>query len=189
MRTEFVAKETGISTGVASITVKDGNNAIILASGANRCLLPADIRRLETELLSASAIMLQLEIPIETVYEAVSIVKGKVPIFLNPAPALPLDDLILQGLHYFTPNEIECRLYTGIEIHTIDDAFAAIDVLRNKGIIYPLITLGELGVVYYNGSNNVHKSGLKVKAIDTTAAGDTVLGNTGGNDCCGSNNR
>ncbi|MCR8655798.1 ribokinase [Paenibacillus endoradicis] len=176
VQTDFIVKEAGISTGVASITVKDGNNSIILASGANSCLLPEDIRKLESELLSASAIMLQLEIPIETVYEVISVVKGKVPIFLNPAPALPLDDYILQGIHYFTPNEIECRLYTGVEIHTIDDAFTALDVLRNKGIMYPLITLGEQGVAYYNGSNNVHRSGLKVNAIDTTAAGDTFSG-------------
>ncbi|KZE71638.1 hypothetical protein AV654_05375 [Paenibacillus elgii] len=82
----------------------------------------------------------------------------------------------MQGVDYFTPNEIECRIYTGVEIRSTDDAFEALNKLRDKGIRYPLITLGEKGIVYYNGTENVYKEARKVEAIDTTAAGDTFSG-------------
>jgi len=174
--TKYVKIEPNVTTGVAAITVCQGNNRIILDGGANRLVTPSYIQSFRHELLSAAAVMLQLEIPTETVRETIRLVKGKVPIFLNPAPALPLEDSLLQGIDYFTPNEIECRAYTNVDIRNIDDAFAALDILRNKGIRFPLITLGEKGVVYYNGSRNVYKEGRNVQAVDTTAAGDTFSG-------------
>lgn len=176
VRTDYIAREPNVTTGVAAITVCQGNNSIILDGGANSRITPDYVLRFERELLAADAVMLQLEIPMETVYEAVRLLKGKVPVFLNPAPAAPIDDDILQGVDYFTPNEIECRLYADMDIRGADDAFAALDRLRAKGIRYPLITLGEKGVVYYNGTENVYKPARKVKPVDTTAAGDTFSG-------------
>lgn len=176
VHTGYLKREPGVTTGVAAITVCNGNNSIILDGGANNIVTPEYIRGYEQELLSASAVMLQLEIPMETIYEAVRLLKGKVPIFLNPAPAMPMDEEILRGVDYFTPNEIECRLYTNVEIHCVDDAINALNILRNKGIRYPLITLGEKGIVYFNGTENVYKEARKVEAIDTTAAGDTFSG-------------
>ncbi|KZE71635.1 hypothetical protein AV654_05355 [Paenibacillus elgii] len=176
VRTDFLKREQDVTTGVAAITVCNGNNSIILDGGANSEVSPGYIRGYQQELLSAAAIMLQLEIPMETVYEVIRLVKGQVPIFLNPAPAVPIEDAVLQGVDYFTPNEIECRIYTGIEIRSTDDAFEALNKLRAKGIRYPLITLGEKGIVFYNGTENVYKEARKVEAIDTTAAGDTFSG-------------
>ncbi|MFC5447036.1 ribokinase [Paenibacillus aestuarii] len=176
VRTDYMSAEPKVTTGVAAITVCNGDNCIILDSGANDRVTPDYIAGYKEELLSAAAIMLQLEIPMESVIAAIELVKGKVPIFLNPAPAVPIEDAILQGVDYFTPNEIECRLYTGVDIQTTDDAFAALTILRAKGIRYPLITLGEKGVVYYNGRDSVYKEGRKVQAVDTTAAGDTFSG-------------
>jgi len=176
VRTDLMAKEPNVTTGVASITVCEGNNCIILDGGANDKVTPEYIASFKDELLRASAIMLQLEIPMESVYAAVELVKGKVPIFLNPAPAVPIDDAILRGVDYFTPNEIECRLYANVEIRSTEEAFAALDALRAKGVRYPLITLGAKGVAYFNGKENVHKPGRAVEAIDTTAAGDTFSG-------------
>ncbi|MEK8127958.1 ribokinase [Paenibacillus filicis] len=176
VRTDYVQAEPDVSTGVAAITVCGGNNQIVLAEGANGLITPDCVRGFREELLSAGAVLLQLETPLDAVYEAIRLVKSQVPIFLNPAPARPLDDEMLRGVDYFTPNEIECRLYTGIEIRTHEDALAALDVLRAKGIRYPLITLGEKGVVYYNGTENVYREGRKVQAVDTTAAGDTFSG-------------
>lgn len=176
VRTDFLKREQGVTTGVAAITVCNGNNSIILDGGANNEVSPGYIQGYKQELLSAAAVMLQLEIPMETVYEVIRLVKGQVPIFLNPAPAVPIEDAILQGVDYFTPNEIECRLYTGVEIRSADDAFEALNKLRAKGIRYPLITLGEKGIVYYNGTENVYKEARKVQAVDTTAAGDTFSG-------------
>jgi ribokinase len=176
VHTDYMMVEPDVTTGVAAITVCEGNNCIILDGGANNRVTPAYIRSFKHELLSAAAIMLQLEIPIESVYEAINLVKGKVPIFLNPAPAVPIEDAVLRGVDYFTPNEIECRTYTDVDIQSIDDAFAALNILRAKGIRYPLVTLGEKGIVYYNGTENVYKEGRKVHTVDTTAAGDTFSG-------------
>lgn len=176
VNTDYLAVEPKINTGVAAITVHQGNNCIILDGGANNKVTPEYIQSYKEELLSASAVMLQLEIPLETVYEVIRLLKGKVPVFLNPAPAAPLDESVLNGIDYFTPNEIEVRTYTNVEVRNTEDAFAALDILREKGIRYPLITLGEKGIVYFNGTENVYKEGRKVKAIDTTAAGDTFSG-------------
>ncbi|CAH0120169.1 MULTISPECIES: ribokinase [unclassified Paenibacillus] len=176
VRTDYIAREPNVTTGVAAITVYRGNNSIILDGGANSRVTPDYVLSFKRELLAADAVMLQLEIPMETVYETVRLLKGKVPVFLNPAPAAPIDDDILRGVDYFTPNEIECRLYADMDIRGADDAFAALDRLRVKGIRYPLITLGEKGVAYYNGTENVYKPARKVKPVDTTAAGDTFSG-------------
>nr|WP_235427103.1 ribokinase [Cohnella kolymensis] len=172
----YLTVETGVNTGVAAITVCDGNNRIILDGGANNRVTPAYIERFREEILSASAVMLQLEIPLVSVYKTIELAMGKVPIFLNPAPAIPLDEALLRGVDYFTPNEIECKLYTNVTVLNTEDAFAALNRLREKGIRYPLITLGEKGVVYFNGTENVYKEGRKVNAVDTTAAGDTFSG-------------
>ncbi|MFB6367028.1 ribokinase [Paenibacillus elgii] len=176
VRTDFLNREPDVTTGVAAITVCNGNNSIILDGGANNEVSPGYIQGYKQELLSAAAVMLQLEIPMETVYEVIRLVKGQVPIFLNPAPAVPIEDAVLQGVDYFTPNEIECRIYTGVEIQSTDDALEALNKLRAKGIRYPLITLGEKGIVYFNGTENVYKEARKVEAVDTTAAGDTFSG-------------
>ncbi|MFU1795659.1 ribokinase [Paenibacillus azoreducens] len=185
VKSDFIAVEKGTTSGVAVITVCEGDNAIILDGGANKKVTPAYIRQFEAELLAADAVLLQLEIPLESVYETVRLVKGKVTIFLNPAPAMPIDEDILQGLDYFVPNEHEVALYTGCEIHDVADALTALDLLRAKGIRYPLITLGDKGVAYYNGTHNVHKEGRKVTAVDTTAAGDTFAGTLAAMICSG----
>lgn len=176
VRTGLMTAEPNATTGVAAITVCGGNNFIILHDGANGRVTPEYIRSFERDILSADAVMLQLEIPMESVYAAIELVKGKVPVFLNPAPAVPMDEAILRGVDYFTPNEIECRTYTNVAIQSVEDALDALNILRAKGIRFPLITLGEKGVVYFNGSENVYKEGRKVVPVDTTAAGDTFSG-------------
>lgn len=176
VKTDYVGIENGVTTGVATITVCNGNNSIIIDGGANDHVSPAFVTEHKELLLSASVIMLQLEVPVETVYEVIKMVKGKVPIFLNPAPAIPLEDEMLQGIDYFTPNEKEVCLYTGVTVNTIDDAFNALEILRGKDIRFPVVTLGEDGVAYFNGMKNVYKSGRNVIATDTTAAGDTFSG-------------
>jgi len=173
---QFLATESGVTTGVAAITVHEGNNRIILDRGANGYVKPDYLEQYRSDIESASAIMLQLEIPLETVIRAIEIAKGKVPIFLNPAPAVPLDDELLAGIDYFTPNEIECRMYTGINIVEPKDAFTALERLRSKGIRHPIVTLGEKGVAYHDGTKPVHHAGRKVTAVDSTAAGDTFSG-------------
>ena len=176
VRLDCLTTESDVTTGVAAITVHEGNNRIILDPGANGRVTPSYIEQYESQILSASAVMLQLEIPLDTVYKVIEMAKGKVPLFLNPAPAAPLEDAALHDIDYFTPNEIECRLYTGVVIACIDDAFQALDRLRSRGVRFPIITLGDKGVAYHNGTEAVHRESRKVVAVDTTAAGDTFSG-------------
>ncbi|GAA4840955.1 hypothetical protein GCM10023310_18570 [Paenibacillus vulneris] len=79
-------------------------------------------------------------------------------------------------MNYFTPNEIECRLYTGVEIRSTDDTLRALNVLQSKGILDPLITLGEKRIEYFNGTEHAYKEARKVAAVGTAAAGDTFSG-------------
>ncbi|MBW5448036.1 ribokinase [Cohnella sp. CFH 77786] len=176
VQTGCLETEPGVNTGVAAITVCAGNNRIILEGGANKTVTPAYIDRHQDEILSASAVMLQLEIPLAAVYRAIELAKGKVPVFLNPAPAVPLDESMLVGIDYFSPNELEVGMYTGIQVRGVEDAMMALNLLKAKGIRFPLITLGDKGVVYYNGTENIYKEGLRVIAVDSTAAGDTFSG-------------
>ncbi len=173
--TEFL-ESLETTTGVAVITVIEGNNTIILDAGSNAKVLPEIICKYENHLLNSDAILLQMEIPMETNYKIIEICKGKTPIFLNPAPATDIDISILNGIDYFTPNETEAPFYTNIEINTIKDAFSSIDFLRNLGVKFPVITLGSNGVAYFNGKENKHLESFKVNVIDTTAAGDTFSG-------------
>ena len=173
--TEHV-KRSARGTGVAVITVVNGDNYIVTNAGANGDALPEDVRGYESLLLSSDAALMQFEIPLETNIKIIELLRGKVPVFLNPAPAAKIDLKILNGLDYFTPNETEAPFYTGIKINNTGDAFDSLDALRGLGIKYPVVTLGDNGAVYYNGRENVHREAFKVKVADTTAAGDTFAG-------------
>jgi ribokinase len=174
MQNILISREAG--TGKAFIIVCNGDNRIMIDGGSNDELTASDIERMSGELLKADGILLQLEIPPETVGKAVQICKGKIPIFLNPAPAMPLDGELLRGIDYFIPNQVECSFYTGI--NPIDDYSAgkALEYLSGMGIRFPIITLGSKGVAYFNGKNNVFADGFTVEVVDTTAAGDTFSG-------------
>ena len=174
--TEYVFRTEDAPTGVAIITICEGNNSIILDAGSNAKLTIQDMQRVESLLDKADAVMLQLEIPMEVIQHIVRYCKGKTRIFLNPAPAQALDDALLKGVDFLTPNEIEASQLSGIEVVDQKSAFAALDFFRSKGVFYPLITLGEKGVAYYDGKENRLSSPRCVKAIDSTAAGDTFSG-------------
>lgn len=164
-------------TGVAMITVKDGDNFIIVDPGANFCLTTDIIDELEDLIKDSFLVVIQLEIPFETVERAVeSAHKHGVKVLLNPAPARALPDDLLEKIDIITPNEKECELITGLPVRNIDDAKAAVSFLMQKGIPQVVITMGSAGAVYNNGSKIMHKSAVKVKAVDTTAAGDSFSG-------------
>ncbi len=164
-------------TGVAMITVKDGDNFIIVDPGANFCLTTDIIDELEDLIKDSFLVVIQLEIPFETVERAVeSAHKHGVKVLLNPAPARTLPDDLLEKIDIITPNEKECELITGLPVRNIDDAKAAVSFLMQKGIPQVVITMGSAGAVYNNGSKIMHKSAVKVKAVDTTAAGDSFSG-------------
>ena len=166
------------ASGVALIFVgEDGENSIGVASGANAKLSASDIFAAKDVIASADVLVMQLEIPLETVKAAASIAaKNGVRVILDPAPAQPLDDEILRHVSILTPNESEAGLLTGIKVETEEDAKAAADVLIRKGIESVLVTMGAKGVFANTKDFTEVIPGFKVQAVDTTAAGDVFNG-------------
>lgn len=167
----------GDSTGVAVIIVKDGNNMIIVDSGANFRLTPRMIDSLEEVIKESTIVVLQLEIPIETVETAAAIAKRhNVKTILNPAPARLLSDKLLKNADIITPNETEAEILTGIKVSDDESARQALIFLRDKGIEQVIITLGSKGALYNRKNEIILKPVPKVKVVDTTAAGDAFTG-------------
>ena len=168
--------QTGGNTGVALITVVGGDNYIVCDAGANMELTTDEILKCEQHLIHSDAVLLQFEIPMSVNEKIMDVCRGKTTVFLNPAPAAAMDKTYLRGLDFFTPNETEAPYYTGITVDGLAGAFKSLDALRAMGVKYPIITLGENGVVYFNGKKNMYLEAFKVGAVDTTAAGDTFSG-------------
>ena len=165
-------------SGVALIFVaKDGENSIAVAGGANARLSPVDVKEATAAFAGASILVMQLETPLETVQAAADLAaKNGVPVILNPAPAQPLPDKLLKQVSIITPNETEAELLTGIAV--IDDASAAAAAakLRARGVRTVIITLGARGAFVTTEGGEQLVPGFKVKAVDTTAAGDIFNG-------------
>jgi ribokinase len=167
----------GISTGVAVIVIHEGDNSIIVDGGANLRLSPEMINGYEEVIKSSCMVVLQMEIPMDTVKRVIDIAKTyNTKVLLNSAPAAALDSDDLKKVDILTLNETECEIITGIPINSIDDANNAAVYLFQKGVNQVVITLGEKGVVYNSGSEPIHKAVPKVKVLDTTAAGDSFTG-------------
>ncbi|MDD5351144.1 MAG: ribokinase [Chthoniobacteraceae bacterium] len=178
IRTECVFRDKTAPSGVALIFVDaNGANSIAVASGANARLTPADVRKAKTALAGAGALLVQLETPMKTVCAAVDMaVKAGVPVILNPAPAQPLPDALLQKVAFLTPNETEAALLTGIPVRGRRDAKKAAEQLMRRGARGVIITLGSRGVLLADAQGARLVRGFEVKAVDTTAAGDTFNG-------------
>ncbi|CAI9394769.1 MULTISPECIES: ribokinase [Citrobacter] len=175
---EPVSVISGDSTGVALIFVNgDGENVIGIHAGANAALSPALVEVQRERIAQASALLMQLESPIESVLTAAKIAKqNNTIVALNPAPARELSDELLALVDIITPNETEAEKLTGIRVENDEDAAKAAQVLHEKGIHTVLITLGSRGVwVSVNGEGR-RVPGFKVDAVDTIAAGDTFNG-------------
>lgn len=178
IHTGYILSDPQHPSGVALITVDaQGENTIVVAPGANGALSPQDIQAAEPAFVNCDVVLMQLEIPLSTVVSATQLAKqyGK-KVMLNPAPATPLPDELLNGLFAITPNESEAQLLTGIKIDTLESAKEAAHRLKAKGVVHVLITLGERGVYVYNGTIAMHIPAPNVAAIDTTAAGDVFSG-------------
>ncbi len=170
--------DESISTGVAVVVINAGNNCIIVDPGANSSLTPEMIEAAEDIIKESCIVVIQLEIPLETVEKTVSIArKHGVKVLLNPAPAKELSDELLSNVDILTPNESECEFLAGVKIKCIEDAKRAVELLNKKGVAQVIITLGGNGVVYNSCSNGIlHKTVPEVKVLDTTAAGDSFSG-------------
>ncbi|MGE5614260.1 MAG: ribokinase [Bacillota bacterium] len=164
-------------TGIAVIVIKDGNNFIILDSGANFTIKAKDIMEVENVIKESDMLLLQMEIPQEAIEQAVDIAnKYGVKVLLNPAPARNMSDDFLAKVDIITPNESECEYIAGMALESIKDAEEAVKYLRGKGIGQVVVTLGGRGVVYNSGDRVLYKPVPEVRVVDTTAAGDSFTG-------------
>jgi len=168
------------ASGVALITVNgEGENEIVVASGTNALLSP-DYVESQMETFSASDIFLtQLETPLETVAFLAEQCKTKnKKLIINPAPApsQPLEDAVLDGLFLITPNETETKILTGINVDDEVSLKKAGNALLEKGVQNVIVTLGSRGSFFMNSDQSFVVPAPKVKAMDTTAAGDVFNG-------------
>jgi ribokinase len=177
INTDYVFVDDTAPSGTALIMVNDeGENCIVVAPGANAKLLPADIEEIKN-IAEAEIILMQLEIPMETIIAVAKIAKSNnQKVIINPAPAQKLDDELLSGLFLITPNETEASLLTGITV--VDEATAshAAVIFLNKGVQNVIITLGKRGAYFQNENLKLKINAPLVQAMDTTAAGDTFSG-------------
>lgn len=176
--TRYISSDPELPTGVALITVdRRGENCIVVASGANAALSPEDVEGVREVIEKSGILLLQLEIPMETVEYAAALAHKKgVKVILNPAPAASLPDKLLKCLYAIIPNKNEAEKLSGIPISSSASAKRAADVIAGKGVAKVIITLGEKGAFIKDGSDYYEIPADKVKAVDTTAAGDTFCG-------------
>jgi len=178
INTGFVIQDDKNPSGVALITVsKNAENSIVVAPGANSALNPDEIQKANDIIVNAGAILIQLEIPIDTVREAILTAhKNGTIVILNPAPAAKLSDEILNCVDIITPNETEASILTGIDVTDAASAEKAAFALHKKGISTVIITMGSKGAMLYHEDKITMVPARVVKAVDTTAAGDVFNG-------------
>ncbi|MGL5312222.1 MAG: ribokinase [Peptostreptococcaceae bacterium] len=177
VNTKYIGIEEG-PTGVALITVdKNAENSIVVAPGANFKVQASDIDSNIDAINNSDIVVVQLETPLDTIKYALQKAKeaGKYTI-LNPAPAVVLEDTIIENVDLLTPNETELEILSGVEINNEEDINRAAQILIEKGVRELIVTLGSKGSLYINREKSMFKKAYKVDAVDTTAAGDSYTG-------------
>ncbi len=174
IKTTHVIKDSKAPTGIAMIAVADdGENLIVVASGANHQVSVEDINNTRSLMRETDLLLLQLECPLTVVSAAIDLaVAYDIPVVLNPAPAQPLPQSLLSNVDYLTPNEHELALLAGEK-----DLDQAIQTLLSWGVRNLVVTLGANGARVINGEGiNQHLPAHEITAVDTTAAGDAFNG-------------
>ncbi len=168
----------GVSSGVAPIFVEpNGQNRIFVVKGANDLLKPADVDAAADLLKTVDCMVLQFEIPLETVYHSVAFAHANgIRCIVNPAPAQPVDLNALAGLDYFVPNESEAEAITGVPVRNIEDAKKCAEKLLAGGMKRIILTLGANGSLLAGRDGMDHVPAFSVKSIDSTGAGDAFIG-------------
>lgn len=174
----YVKQVEGVSSGVAPIFVEpSGQNRILVVKGANDAIKPADVDAAADMLKSVDCIVLQFEIPLETVYYTIAFArKHGIRCILNPAPAQAVEMTALKELDYFVPNEHEADTITGAAVKTVDDAKSCAQKLLAGGIRRAIITLGANGALLAGREGSEHVAAFPVNCIDSTGAGDAFIG-------------
>ncbi|MCG7336888.1 ribokinase [Sporosarcina sp. ACRSM] len=167
VKTDHVFAIPDESTGIASIIVSEADNRIIVVPGANNRLTPDHIEQVKQEIIGSELVVIQLEIPTETVQAALEICQEhQIPVVLNPAPVDHFQQEFIDLATYLTPNESECRQIFGENIEK------ALEQYPNKLII----TLGDKGARFFDGEQHHFIQGFQTTPVDTTGAGDTFNG-------------
>lgn len=173
-----VRQAPGVSTGVAPIFVDpSGQNRILVVKGANDALTPAAVDEAAETLKTVDCIVLQFEIPLETVYYTVRFARQHgIRCILNPAPSQPVDAKQIAELDYFVPNESEAEAISGVPVRNLDDAKTCAAKLVAGGIRRVIITLGANGTLLASREGMQHVPAFSVKTVDSTGAGDAFIG-------------
>jgi ribokinase len=173
-----VKQVEGLSSGVAPIFVEpNGQNRILVVKGANDALKPADVDAAAETLKTVDCIVLQFEIPIETVYYVVSFARTHgIRCIVNPAPAQAVDLNALKDLDYFVPNESEAESITGLPVKNVEDAKKCAQKFIDGGVRRVIITLGANGSLLASREGSQHIAPFAVKSVDSTGAGDAFIG-------------
>lgn len=175
--TSYVFIDDNAPSGTALIIVNsEGENSIVVAPGANAKLNVDDVKAI-ANLNDTAFILMQLEIPIETIAAVMDIANlNGTHVILNPAPAQALSDQILNGLFLLVPNESEATMLTSIPVTDLASASKAADALLQKGVSHVIITMGKQGAYFKSAYKELLIPAPSVVAVDTTAAGDTFCG-------------
>ncbi|MDD3195102.1 MAG: ribokinase [Paludibacter sp.] len=176
--TDYILSDQNLPSGVALIMVdRNGENCIVVASGANGSLSPKDIEKARKVIESADILLMQLEVPMDTVEYAAKLAYEKgIKVVLNPAPAAFLSNELLNCLYTIIPNKTEAEMLSGIKVFDLETAKQAADIIAAKGVDKVVITLGSKGALIKDGQNYSFVAADMVEAVDTTAAGDTFCG-------------
>jgi len=176
--TTHVNPVEGLSSGVAPIFVDPhGQNRILVIKGANDALKPADVDAAAETLKGCDCIVMQFEIPLETVYYTVAFArKHGIRCIVNPAPGQPVDVRALADLDYFVPNESETETITAMPVRSVEDAKKCARKLVEGGIRRVIITLGSNGALVAGSDATEHVPAFSVKTVDSTGAGDAFIG-------------
>jgi ribokinase len=177
--TRHVGRVAGRSSGVAPIMVEpSGENSILIVKGANNDLLPADIDAAADDLKQCDLILLQLEVPVETVYAAIAFGKRHgVKTLLNPAPAVAdLDAERIRDATFLVPNETELAILSGMPVESEAQIEAAARALMARGVGTVIVTMGARGAMLVLPGGTRRIAPVKVKPVDTTGAGDAFVG-------------
>ena len=179
IKTENIIQDANLQTGVAGILIdkKSGKNAINVIVGAPTTLKINEISKQINIIKDSKIFLTQLEVPKDVTLHCLKIAKknGCITI-LNPAPASEITKEFYNNIDYFTPNETEAEFYTGIKITSEKEAKLAAHKLISFGIKKVIITLGEKGLFYADGQDEIYLKANSVKTVDTTGAGDAFNG-------------
>lgn len=186
--TAHVHTIAGASTGVAMILVESsGQNCIALDAGANAALSIAMVDAAAALIQDAAMLICQLESPLPAVQRAVALAHAAaVPVLLNPAPAQPLPGDLLAQVTWLVPNETEAAALAGMNLEGAFDPVEVATRLRSLGPAHVIVTLGAGGVLVASGDAPTHHPAPRVRAVDTTGAGDTFIGALAAELCAGS---